>query len=29
MAWTYDDLKGYDPRIIYHTIDIDEGSKII
>ena len=27
FAWTYDDLKTYDPSIIEHTIPLKEGSK--
>lgn len=27
VAWSYDELKGYNPEIIQHTIKLEEGAK--
>ena len=27
FAWTYDDLKGFDPRLFQHTIDLIDNVK--
>jgi len=29
VAWSYDDIKGYDCNVIQHTIDLVEGAKPI
>lgn len=29
VAWSYDDLEGYDPDIIQHTIELTKGAKLV
>lgn len=29
LAWSYDDLKAYDPSIIQHTIELVDGAKMV
>lgn len=29
LAWSYDDLKGYDPSIIQHTIELIDEAKSV
>ncbi len=29
FAWTYDDLKGFDPSLFQHTIDLKEDAKLV
>ena len=29
FSWTYDDLKGFDPRLFQHTIDLIDNFKSI
>ena len=29
VAWTYDDLKGFDPSLFQHTIDLIDNAKLV
>ena len=29
IAWTYEDLKGFDPNLFQHTIDLNHDAKLV